>query len=276
MDESGFQLWWERTWREREEELTRAFGQSHPPGSPEGYVVSFSWDDWSLCVPGACAMVFPPEPGGGAVGRETRNDWLYLTHGLTQPAGPEAVVAGRKAGQSRSGYGWEFGIIVGEPAEWVPQLLKGLVTYTRTGEPLDEGHLFQLSYREEDGSLSPFEIFAKEREQAPDGASAVLLFWPYLLCRSTFMTETGKFGILIGTTITEDEYQAARATTSAHVLLLLCKAGIGQRSDPVRTSVLKDRQRAEEWRRIQTLDFQLAVKELNAGKGRWHLTSWSK
>jgi hypothetical protein len=271
MNESHFEQWWERTWSEREDELRRAFGESHPPGSAEGYVITFSWDDPERIIPGACALVFPPYPGDRPQAGERRDDWLYVTHGLAQPAGPEEVAARLQAGESHSGYGWEFGLVVAEPAPWVPNLLYELLTYTREGKRLGPGHRYRLVYRAEDGTLQPSRILTAERDQQPGGATAALIFWPFLLRQSHFVTSTGDFGILIGTLVTGEELELARKTTSSHLLLLLCNAGIAQRSDPLRGTVTHDLRWAREWERVAPLSYETVLEELNAGRGKWQI-----
>jgi hypothetical protein len=73
-EEERSRIWWEKSFKEREELLRERFGETEPPG----YVISFSWDDPDLIIPGACALCFPPQ---GA----DRHHWLYLGHWLTQP-----------------------------------------------------------------------------------------------------------------------------------------------------------------------------------------------
>jgi hypothetical protein len=89
-----------------------------------------------------------------------------------------------------------------------------------------------------------------------------MLFWPYLLPETGFVTSTGKAMIYIATGITEDEWELAKATTTAHVLLLLCRAGIGQCTDPKRRSVLSEPRWKEEWQKIALLEAEQAHGEL--------------
>ena len=56
-EEDGHRLWWEKTFKEREDLLRDLIGQTDPPG----YVISFSWTDVNLVIPGACALCFPPD-----------------------------------------------------------------------------------------------------------------------------------------------------------------------------------------------------------------------
>ncbi len=47
-EEDRYRLWWEKSFKEREELLRERFGQTDPPG----YVNSFSWDAPELIIPG--------------------------------------------------------------------------------------------------------------------------------------------------------------------------------------------------------------------------------
>jgi hypothetical protein len=70
--------------------------------------------------------------------------------------------------------------------------------------------------------------------------------------------------VLIATGITEDEWELARQTTTAHVLLLLCRAGIRQRTIPARSSLLRDERWRKEWDTIKTFgprDCEAEVKK---------------
>jgi hypothetical protein len=78
-------------------------------------------------------------------------------------------------------------------------------------------------------------------------------------------TITGKAMIYITTGITEHEWELAKSTTTAHLLVLLCRAGIGQRTDPKRCSVLSEPAWRDEWQRIVSLDGEQAHAEVEAG-----------
>lgn len=80
-----------------------------------------------------------------------------------------------------------------------------------------------------------------------------LLFWPYRLQPKPLWTSTGYFDLLIGTTVTAIEWQMARDTSSTHLVYLLSRAGIGQVSDLVRTTVTDDPQWLKEWEAIRGL-----------------------
>ncbi|HEY7330940.1 MAG TPA: hypothetical protein VH592_25100 [Gemmataceae bacterium] len=70
--------------------------------------------------------------------------------------------------------------------------------------------------------------------------------------------------IFIATGITEDEWELAKSTTTAHVLLLLCRAGVGQRTNPGRQSVLNDPRWRAEWTQIARLEGEEAHAEVEA------------
>ena len=84
--------------------------------------------------------------------------------------------------------------------------------------------------RHADGALDPYVGNTDGLDLT--GEIRAVLFWPYLFTDGQLVTGTGKFMVFIATGITEDEWQLARQTTTAHLLLLLCRAGIGQRTVP--------------------------------------------
>jgi len=86
---------WKRTWQERSDILKLAYGDTSPPET----VISFSWRDRIRC-PGACALALPPVEASRDPVRHRRDDWLYLTMGLSQPVDLEQLQAEREAGKS--------------------------------------------------------------------------------------------------------------------------------------------------------------------------------
>lgn len=97
-----------------------------------------------------------------------------------------------------------------------------------------------------------------------------------LLPDARFVTSTGKATIYIATGITEDEWELAKAYSTDHVLLLLGRAGIGQRTEPERCPVLGDPRWKEDWQRIATLDGEQVHAELEADWPPQNVTrSWS-
>jgi hypothetical protein len=91
-----------------------------------------------------------------------------------------------------------------------------------------------------------------------------LLFWKYGLQPKPLWTSTGYFDILIGTTISQNEWQLAKETSSAHVVLLLTRAGIGQVSALRRQTVTADPRWSEEWEEICRLPEEEVLRFLDA------------
>jgi hypothetical protein len=254
---------WERIWKEREDEVCRRFGPTDPPN----WVHSFSWND--LRLPGGCALVFPPvEKGNDPRGAwHERNHWLYLTLGLTQPLNQQQMQKDRDAGRQYSSYGFELGILTDEKCDWPTQALYLFATHVTEGVQLKWGDRFGFGLRKTDaGDLAPFAGRATSLGLQPASELRAMLFWPYLLKDSSFVTSTGKAMIFVATGITEDEWALAKATTTAHLLLLLCHAGIGQRTIPERQSVLSELQWRQEWRRIESLGGEQAHAEVEQGQ----------
>jgi suppressor of fused protein SUFU len=240
-EEDRFRLWWMKTFREREDLLRERFGQT----DPLGYVTSFSWSDPGLVIPGACALCFPPD-------ETDRPHWLYLGHGLTQPLEPQPPVQGRW-----SGYGCEFAILTRERSSWAAEVLYQLMTYWKSQRAtIGIGHRVPLAFfdRHSSGEVLPELGMVQDGELVPpEGEMRALLFWKYGLQPKPLWTSTGYFDILIGTTITEDEWHLAKKTSSAHLLLLLARAGTGQLSNLRRQTVTEDPRWSIEWEEIRTL-----------------------
>jgi hypothetical protein len=247
--EDRFRIWWETTFKEREDTLRETFGITDPPA----WVHSFSWTDFDDVIPGACALVFPPQ------GR--RDQWLYLSHGLTQPGSPSEAKVSEK-----SGYGYELALTTRERWEWPIDALYWILTYCKQSDQrLDLGHRlpfwFQLGA---DGSLLP--TIGGEPASA-HGETRAMVFWLYHEAPNRFITETGYFWILAGTTITADEWQLAKDTSSVHLLLLLHRAGVGQSCDVARRSVLDEAQSRATWKKLQQLTLEEAESQLDAALG---------
>ena len=254
---------WERTWEERGDEIRRRFGETDPPG----LVISFSWKD--LRLPGACALVFPPvsdasNPKGPW---HRRPDWLYLTLGLTQPLDKKQVQRERQAGKEYSSHGFELGFLTAAKNNWPIKALYVLVTALTEGLDLKWGDRVALGLYEDaqgvgvySGKLSALGLDAAQVRSV--GNMRAVVIWPYLFPDVNFVTSTGKGMIFIATGITEDEWALAKATTTAQVLLLLFRAGVGQRTDPHRASVLDDPRLNEEWKVIESMGGEAADNAL--------------
>jgi hypothetical protein len=245
----SYQDWWEATWRERESLFSKVFGETFPPGK----VISFSWDDLNLMIPGGCALVFPP-----ALPR--RPEWLTISHGLTQPSEPPESDTTDVA----SGYGYEFGFLTRSKATWCPDALRQLMTYLRqSGASIERGHRVPMWFSSNSDSS-----YVATLGKHPFGSKAQLfgemravLFWPYMHHPAGFSTSTGYFSILLGTTITQSEWEMAKETSTSHLLLILFEAGIGQESDLGRKTVTSDKQWRDRWQQLSKLP-QAVVDEM--------------
>ena len=258
----------ERTWEERGDALKLAFGETSPPEM----VISFSWPDRIRC-PGSCALVFPPIRESRDPVRHQRDDWLYLTMGLSQPVDREQVKAERKAGKSYSSHGFELGFIVPAECAWAADGLYGFISHITDGVQIKWGDRFAFGVaRLPNRELATFTGHPKDVAVVPFGQIRAVLFWRYLFPDWEFVASVGKFMILIATGITEREWQLAKETTTAHLLLLLCLASVGQRTLVDRRCLLDSPRWQDEWARIRALDAEACDRELVAGVGRWHLT----
>jgi hypothetical protein len=232
--DDAHERWFQRTWSERRDVLEAALGPMEP------MVVSLRWPD--RIVPGACVATFRPQEGPGA-----REDHLWLSVGLSQPPDEESVAARRAAKDSRSGRGYEFGVLVRAPDPRVPELIYELVTYfTEEGAAgPGPGDRVEFGLYSESGGLHP--LVGRVADAAPVGATRALLLFP-LVQRPYVLTTTGKTLLLMATAITADEWDLAKQTSSEHLLALLVQAGIGQRTDFERGSVTDDPIAMKEWR----------------------------
>lgn len=243
---SNFERWWERTWRERMEAYELAFGATEPPGM----VTSYSWDE-PFRLPSACALTYPRAEATQSPSRPARDHWLYVTQGLSQPGDPEEVKAARAAGNDYSGYGVEFAVLTEQKCRWSLDVLYYFLSYQTDGEEIAWGHRFPFGFfQAEDGNWKPYTGSLEKLGQPPVGELRAMLFWPYFSLSTPLLTSTGKFDILVATGITQDEWDAAKATSTAHIVLLLCRAEIGQKTLPQRTSVLRDPRWEHLWQGI--------------------------
>jgi hypothetical protein len=260
---------WERTWQERGDAIKLAYGDTSPPET----VLSFSWHD-SIRCPGACALPLPPIEASRDRVRHRRDDWLYLTMGLSQPLDREQVQAEREAGKSYSSRGFELGFVVPDQCEWPGDALYGFMTHITDGVEIEWGHRFAFGFTERThGELGLFTGYPEDVGVTPFGQIRAVLFWRYLFPDWEFLTSTGKFMALIATGITQREWQAAKETTTVQLLLLLCRAGIGQRTLVQRRCLFDTPRWQAEWEKIKDRDPEECDRELEGGVGRWHLMS---
>jgi hypothetical protein len=249
--------WWSRTWEERRDQIEAAVG------SVQDEVVSFSWRR-APRIPGACALTIPPSPD---VAR--RQEWLYLSMGVSQPLSESQVRACRTRGENRSGFGYELGVLTSEAALWAPELLYELITYFTepAASPLGSGDRIAFGLYAVHGVRHVFVGALGDIE--PIGELRGLLVWPYRQ-RPHFLTSTGKADLFIATGITEAEWSLARETSSQHLVLLLARCGIGQTTDLARPCVSRSVEAMAAWSEIQKLTDQEAWNLAIAAPGHDH------
>jgi hypothetical protein len=192
--------------------------------------------------------------------------------GLSQPLDERQLDEEREAGKSYSSYGFELGFVVPDHCEWPTDALYGFITHITDGVELGWGHRFAFGFAERpSGDLGVFTGHPEDVGASPIGEIRAVVFWRYLFPDWEFLTSTGKFMILIATGITEREWEAAKETISAHVMLLLCRSGVGQRTLVNRKCLLDNPKWEAEWREIKTLHPEECMREIDDGVGRWHL-----
>jgi hypothetical protein len=255
---------WERTWQERADAIKLAYGDTEPPDS----VYSFSLTDRLLC-PGACALALPPCLASRDPRRHPRTDWLYLTMGLSQPLDKEQLQAERATGRSYSAHGFELGFVVPDRATWPIHALDGFVSHITDGVNIKWGDGFAFGFTQEpNGSIAGFTGRPEELGVPPLGNIRAVLFWRYLFPDWEFLTSTWKFMVLVATGITALEWQLAKETTTAHLMLLLHRCGIGQHTCIDRPCLLEDPRWQIEWKKIKGRDPEDCDRELEAGVRR--------
>ncbi len=87
--------------------------------------------------------------------------------------------------------------------------------------------------------------------------TAALALWP-LLPEQT-LAGADRLLVLQATTISEPELALAEATSTAHLLLLLTRLGVGRRSDPLRPCATRHARFAAEWERTARLPYAEVV-----------------
>ena len=142
------------------------------------------------------------------------------------------------------------------------------MTYMTDGEYIKWGDRFPFAFhRRPDGTLSVYTGNPEGRAGTPLGAIRAVLFWPFLFPDWQFLTSTGKFMVMVATGITEREWEMAKHTTTAHVLLLLCRAGVSQRTLPERACLLSEPRWRHEWEAIEQMSPEQCEMEIKAGVG---------
>ena len=215
-------------------------------------------------MPGACALQLPPIDESRDPTRYRQGTWLYLTMGLSQPLDRDQVKAERAAGKSYSAHGYELGFLTESKDEWPIDALYAFLTHITDGEVIRWGDRFPMGFcHRPDGGLSSYVGNINGLDVV--GQIRAVLFWPYLFPDGQFVTSTGKFMVFIATGITEDEWELAKQTTTVHLLLLLCRAGVGQKTMPSRSSLLREARWQAEWDAIAALSPQQCEGELEHG-----------
>lgn len=269
-DDAYDQAWWEASFAERQAAIESVYGRSHPPGSPQGYVTSFTWE--GVLIPGGCCLTCPPTTDDMPPA-DAHADWAYATLGLTQPLTAKEAEALRDADPRTTGYGSEFAMCLVEPAEWPARVLRQLMWYVRAHAPINAGDRMPFGAERTPEGTVDANIGDQEAEGVVLlGSMRALLFWPNLRNRSSFTTSTGTFDVLVATAISGAEWEFAQALSSEHLLLLLYRCGIGQRSDLTRDDVVTGHRWGEDVRLVQSMDHARVAEELAAfrqTRGGW-------
>jgi hypothetical protein len=109
------ETWYHDAMESREQELRNVFG----PSSPADMVFKPADESFETTIPGFAFLRFPPTTD--------RPFWLYMTHGLAQPAEFEDFCEGFNGGGS--GYGIEFALATAQEESWPFALLELLAGY---------------------------------------------------------------------------------------------------------------------------------------------------
>lgn len=155
-----------------------------------------------------------------------------------------------------SGYGYEFGFLTREHSPWCAHALYLILTYLQESKrSIDRGSRVPMWFSQDNENTPAVNLGTVPLDGAIQawGLMRAMLFWPYMLYPGGFDTSTGYFSILLGTSITEVEWDMAKSTSSSHLLLLLFEAGIGQVCDINRRSIIEHSRWRQRWGEIQSL-----------------------
>jgi hypothetical protein len=238
--------WWRRAWAERVAALEEAYGKSTPPGAPPGTLLELPPElRGKDQFPGGRLAIFPPDR------TKKRDFWLFSTIGLSQPnVEPTEKIDPENPAASRLGF--EVAIAVSELAPWPFLALCSLAKVVLSPPaPVKIGTRIPFLFTKPKGS-GPDEELVPCIGQMPANHDVVgeitsAILWPGLDRDGPFVTSTGRFDLLIATTITMDEWEMAKEMSSGHVLLLLRDAGIGQTSDPQRRTIVTNEVWKKAW-----------------------------
>jgi hypothetical protein len=243
IDNAAFQEWWATTWREKEAIISNAYGNENPPK-----VIAYDWDDIDLRIPGACSMQFGP-----LAKNCMRN--IVTSYGLSQPIGPEAVTNP----ESPSGEGYELAFASSVEAYWAIDLIGQLLTYVREASTsIGRGNRLPIWFKNsKEGFLGK-----PDENEVSFGDMRWIVVWPDLKYPSGFDSSTGYFNVLFCTTITTEEWEFAKKTSSAHIVLLLAELGFHQTSELERKDTVTDPANRDRIQRISMLSTEQAEREL--------------
>lgn len=218
-------LEWKLRWEERIQAVQSVLGETDPPR----VVHPFAWREYVL--PGACALTFAPN--------DCRNDYLYMTLGLSQPLLP-----------SDPGYPWEFAIRAATQCTWPADLLYQLITqFLFSNGDMDYGYYFPLSFLHDNGGRLYAGLADDSTGVKRIGSIHGMYLWVDEL-GTQFTTSSGGFRLLTVVGVTEDEDRLAQEATPAHLMLLFRILEVTQLCDPTRQSVLKEPGASFEWSKL--------------------------
>jgi hypothetical protein len=242
--ESSHSMWWKRSWQDRFDSITASLG----PALDE--IATLSWAN-EIRVPGACVLTLPPviHPSGETISCPIRNQWLHLSMGMSQPV--EEFTDGR---------GYELGVLTADACSWPAELMYDLVTYLTEddAQSFSWGDRFGFGIYLVDG-VEKYWVGGSDLPAI--GELRALLIWPYL-AKPQVLTSTGAVDLLIATGITQGEWDLAKGTSSAHLLLWLSQQSVGQRTDLARTCLARDQSAMAQWRKVSELNEQEVLAQL--------------
>jgi hypothetical protein len=222
----------------------QAFGLSEPPGANEGTTIPFP-DSLADAIPGGVVHAYPPDP------ERARATWLFVTAGASNPP----------PGADGRWLGTEFAVETPEFADWAPGLLFQLAGYGNIFRERDlgAGDRFPVCFGQPGRPRAPeaepflFELLPSGVGRVTGTAAVVL--WPLAQLPERTLGGGDRLVVLQATTITAGELALAEATSTAHLLHLLGRLGLGRASDPLRPCATKHARFAAEWERTARLPF---------------------
>lgn len=215
--------WYAEAMASREREFRKVFG----PNSPTDMVFKPADESFEMVIPGFAFLRFPPT--------DDRPHWLYVTHGIAQPAEFEDFYDGFNG--EGSGYGIEFALATANEETWPFTVLELLARYMLSGsQPILPGDRIPSS-----------DLMEEAR-----GGALMALPTPNF---PEFKTLSGTFDVIHFVGATAGEIQKAR-TYPGHqgskiLELVLRHFGIGVKTDRKRACTTKDRDFERVWRECE-------------------------